>query len=176
MSDYSDIEEILPPDVSDYGDYRPDMLKTYLPSATEVYQGLLAGSGVLAGVVIGKAVESFLTGTVRAPRLALPFAHAALGVVAGTAVSRWSAPVGVGLAGAFGALAIVRALDIFFNVKVRALSGFDDADISDLADLLEGSDDLLPPELQGFDQVAVEDRGVGMMGQVTASESYAYAG
>ena len=181
MSDYSDIEEVIPPDV---GGLDLGIVTAMLPTADEVYAGLWAGGGVLVGIVAGKAVEGFLLNTVRAPRFVLPFAHAALGVGLGKFAARYSAPAGVGIAGAFGALALVRALDIFFNIKVKALSGFEDSDLGDLADLLDGDgdmlppelqgfDEMLPPELQGFDDIAVEDRG---MGQVTAQESYSYAG
>lgn len=171
MSNY---DEIVPPDVSglDLG-----FIREIWPGTDEVMSSLYAGGGALAGLAGGKLLEKWVGS--RIPKFLVPVMHATLGLAAAKFVAGKYASVGVGMAGAFGALALVRAFEIYFNSPILrdvALGGFDGADLGSISDLLGGGADVLPPELQGLDQIAIEERQrLGGLAQVQV-ENVGWAG
>jgi len=167
----NDIEEIMPPEVSGLNE---GMVTALMPTASEFTNTLWAGAGVVGGMVVARQIEKIATDTLKLPRVTLPFIHGIVGIMVGKAVSRYSQPLGVGAVGAFGAYALVRALDSFLGVKVPGFSAFDD--VGDIADLLadvDGGDDgnILPPELMGADYANIPEDMNGAMGQVSVETS-----
>lgn len=164
-----DFDEVIPPEVSSYGDFggARDLVARLKPTMAEFKDALFAGTGVATGLAAGKAVEKFSATTLKLGSKVTPFAQVGVGLIAGRAVAFWHAPFGAGLAGGMIGLGIANAAKQFLGVNL--LQGIGDnlesADLSELADLLAagGGDSLLPPELQALDQVVVEQQAVSQI-------------
>lgn len=160
-------DEIVPPDM---GGLDLGFINDLWPSTTEVMSFGKAGAGVIGGVLAARWVENQLTSR-GLPKFATPVVHGIIGIAAAKYVSRWDEAVGVGIAGAFGAFAVSRLIEIVTG-RSYGISGFDGVGMDGFADLL--GEDVLPAELGGMD-IGVETRqlgaGMGGMGQVSVEQA-----
>jgi len=153
-------DEILPPSMGEFG--LGAWADELWPQTGEVMEFATAGVGVVGGFMAARYIENFLVGR-NTPRFLVPLAHGVLGIAAAKWVSKWNGPLGAGVAGAFGAKAVVSALDMILGERnPLSLKGMDGGDLGDLL----GGDTILPGGMSGYDgiDVSVEQRAIGAGG------------
>lgn len=157
---YSSYDEIMPPSMGEYGGLGAWMDELW-PQTGEVMDFGKAGVGVVGGFMAARYIENMLTGR-NVPRFLIPVIHGVAGIAAAKWISKWDGAIGAGIAGAFGAKAVVSALDLVLGANnPLKLNGLGD----DLGDLL-GGDTILPGGMSGYDgiDVSVETRQIGAGG------------
>jgi len=174
MSGYDGLNDIIPPDVSGFG-----QLTRYLPSKDEVMQAAIAGGGVAAGLIGGLGLERLLKRNVEMiPNWAYPIIHGLVGMTTGKLIADYNAPLGVGVASGVLALALLRGLQTYLGLDISfaGLGELSD-DLSDLSDLLgEDTTDLLPSGMDGLGQILVEDTPSDGLSQIQVTEENPFAG
>jgi len=166
---FNDYGEIIPPEVAGFDAFA---IRAMLPSTMELQNSVAAGVGVAGGITVGMGAERFLKSNFSMiPAGAYPFLHVALGAAAGKVLSGINPAIGVGVASGWAGLGFIRFLQQYLNMDISLSDALESADLSSLADLM-GDEDLLPPELQGFDQIVIEDEAIGGydFGNVTVEE------
>lgn len=155
-------DEIMPPAMGEFG--LGAWMDDYWPQTGDVMDFGKAGLGVVGGFMAARYLENMLAGR-NLPRFLIPVAHGIVGIVAAKYVIKWDSSIGAGVAGAFGAKAVVSALDMVLGANnPLSLKGLGD----DLGDLL-GGDSILPGGMGGYDgydgiDVSVETRQIGAGG------------
>lgn len=168
---YDGYGEILPPDVSGFGLSLPG-ISNLLPTMQEFQTSAIAGGGVALGLIGGLGFERILKNKLpMVPTYTYPVVHGLVGAAVGKFVADYNPPLGVGLASGMFALGLVRALQSWFKIDVAFAGLGDIGEIGELADLLGDEDpgDLLPAELNGLENVLVEDGGG--VGQIQVQSS-----